>query len=134
MEEVSVDKVEALVRSGMEIETKHIMDLKAIKKIHGDLNARMDQIIGSGGKVETVATPEGKAKSFRKTVDKFISLSADALLDGDYLRQVDLDLWRQLKAKIEEIERKLFLSPNDPLTLNWPLGVMPGGHSFQKEK
>jgi hypothetical protein len=54
-----------------------------------------------------VATPENKAKSFRKTVDKFISLSADAILDGDYLQQVNLDLCRQLKAKIEEIERKL---------------------------
>ena len=107
LDEVSADKVEALVRSGMEVETKHIRDLKAIKEIHGDLNARMNQIIGSGGKVEAVATPENKAKSFRKTVDKFISLSADAILDGDYLQQVDLDLCRQLKAKIEEIERKL---------------------------
>jgi len=107
--EVSISKVEALVRAGMEIETKHIMDLKAIKKIRGDLNARMDQIIGSGGKVQSVVTPEGKAKNFRKTVDKFISLSVDALLDGDYLREVDLVLWRQLKAKIEELEPKVSL-------------------------
>ena len=107
--EVSISKVEALVRAGMEIETKHIMDLKAIKKIRGDLKSRMDQIIAAGGKVETVVTPEGKAKSFRKTVDKFISLSVDALLDGAYLREVDLVLWRQLKAKIEELEPKVSL-------------------------
>jgi uncharacterized protein YaaR (DUF327 family) len=107
LEEVSAEKVEALVRSGMELENKHIADLKATKEVGGDLNLRMDQIISTGGKVEKRLTAERKAEAFKHTMDRFISLSADALLDSAYLRQVDLDLCRQMKAKIEEIERKL---------------------------
>lgn len=107
LEEVSADKVEALVRSGMELENKHIADLKATKEIRGDLNLRMDQIISTGGKVEKRLTAERKADSFKHTMDRFIDLSADALRDDAYLRKIDLDLCRQMKAKIEEIERKL---------------------------
>jgi hypothetical protein len=105
--EIPVEKVAALVRSGAEVEDKHIRYLKAIRQANGDVLRHMDSLIATGGKFDPIAAPVRKAEAFRKTIDRFLDQAGDALNDSDIVNRVDLDLCRQLMARIRELEAKL---------------------------
>ena len=107
LEQVSAEKVEAFFRGGHEIEPKHIRELKIVQKTRGDLNAYMDELIATGGKIKPTQTAEMKSNGFKKTLDRFLSQAADALKDQEYLGQVDLDLCKRLKDKLLELESKI---------------------------
>lgn len=107
LEEVPDDKVEALTRTGVELTPYQISQLKLVKSIEGNLGLYMDDLIASGGKVEPIITPEKKAETFKKALDRFLDKTADALKDAEYLTQVDIELCRQIKEKIVELERKI---------------------------
>jgi hypothetical protein len=107
LEEVPDDKVEALIRTKIELTPHHVNQLKLVKSTEGNLVRYMDELIQSGGKVEPIITPEKKAETFKKVLDRFLDKTADALEDNDYLSQVNLELCRQLREKIVELEQKI---------------------------
>jgi hypothetical protein len=107
LEQVSAEKVEAFFRGGHEIEPKHIRELKIIQKTRGDLNAYMDELKATGGKIKPTQTAEMKSNGFKKTLDRFMSQAVDALKDQEYLGQVDIDLCKRLKDKLLELESKI---------------------------
>jgi hypothetical protein len=112
LEEVSDEKIEALIRSGIGLTTTHINQLKLVKSTQGNLGQYIDNLIATGGNVEPIQTPETKAKSFKKTVDRFIDQAVSALEDEQYLGEVDVELCRQLLEKIQQLEQKLTSSAN----------------------
>ena len=107
LEEVADEKVEALVRNGIELTTLRLGQMKLVKETEGNLAAYIDRLISTGGKVEPIQTPETKAKSFKKTVDRFIDQATNALDDDQYLGEFDIELCRQLMEKIQRLEQKL---------------------------
>ena len=107
MQEVADDKVEALVRNGIELTSLRLGQLKLVKEMEGDLAGYIDRLISTGGKVEPIQTPETKAKSFKKTVDRFLDQATNALEDEQYLGEFDIALCRQLMEKIQSLEHKL---------------------------
>ena len=106
-EQISPDKIEAFVRAGYEIETKHLRDMKNVQNTGGDLNAYIDKLIATKGKFKLPKTAEMKSNEFKRTLDKFLSQSADALKDQEYLGQIDLNLCGQLKDKLLELENRI---------------------------
>ena len=106
-EQISPDKIEAFVRAGYEIEIKHLRDMKNVQNTGGDLNAYIDKLIATKGKFKLPKTAEMKSNEFKRTLDKFLSQSADALKDQEYLGQIDLNLCRQLKDKLLELENRI---------------------------
>ena len=111
LEEIPDDKVEALIRGGLEMKAQHIRDLKLLKGKKGEFLEHMDDIISSGGKMPPLLTPERKAEQFKKTIDRFIDQTVSALADADYLGDLNRELFLQLKEKILELEVK-FPAPN----------------------
>jgi hypothetical protein len=112
LEEVSDEKIEALIRSGIGLTTTHINQLKLVKSTQGNLGQYIDNLIATGGNVEPIQTPETKAKSFKKTLDRFLNQAVTALDDEQYLGEVDVELCRQLLEKIQQLEQKLTSSAN----------------------
>jgi hypothetical protein len=103
--EIPSDKVESFVRLGNDLTKKHIQALKLVKQKGKNLNDYMDALIASGGKTGPITTPESKAESFKNTIVTFLNKATDAVNDGEYLTQINLDLCRELKEKIEQLER-----------------------------
>jgi hypothetical protein len=112
LEEVADDKVEALVRNKIDLSAHHLGQMKLVKETRGDLPGHVDRLIASGGKVEPIQTPETKAKSFKKTLDRFLDQAVTALDDDQYLGEVDIELCRQLLEKVQQLEQKLTSSTN----------------------
>jgi hypothetical protein len=112
LEEVADDKVEALVRNGIEITVQRLGQMKLVMETRGDLPGYIDRLIATGGKVEPIQTAETKAKSFKKTVDRFLDQTVTALDDEQYLGEVDIELCQQLLEKIQQLEQKLTSSAN----------------------
>ena len=105
LEEIPQEKIEALVRQGREIETKHIDYLKAIQEAKGDIKLHMDKILA--GEQPNPQDPKAKAEAFRKSVDRFIDQAKSALKDTAYLKNVDVKVWEELKVQIDQIMTKL---------------------------
>jgi hypothetical protein len=112
LEEVSDEKIEALIRSGLDLTTTHINQLKLVKSTQGNLGQYIDNLIATGGTVEPIQTPETKSRSFKKILDRFLDQTATALDDDQYLGEVDLELCRQLLEKIQQLQQKLTSSAN----------------------
>jgi hypothetical protein len=112
LEEVSDEKIAALIRSSLELTTTIINQLKLVQSTQGNLGQYIDNLIASGGKAEPIQTPETKAKSFKKTLDRFIDQTVTALDDDQYLGEVDIELCRQLLEKVQQLEQKLTSSTN----------------------
>ena len=107
LSEIPLEKVKAFVESGNTINGKHVRELKLVKKTSGDLNSYMDGLIASGGKAEPVMTAERKAVSYKNALVSFIDKTKAAISDQEYIGQINLDLCKELKEQIEELERKL---------------------------
>lgn len=107
MEIIPVDRVEAFVRDGKEIQKRHLRELKIVRDTHGDLVEYMDKIIASDGAPEPVMTPDRKAESFKKTVNQFLKATDNALEDSEYLGKIDADFCAQVKQKILDLEQKI---------------------------
>ena len=112
LQEVSDEKIEALIRSGLDLTTTHINQLKLVKSTQGNLGQYIDNLIATGGTVEPIQTPETKSRSFKKILDRFLDQTATALDDDQYLGEVDLELCRQLLEKIQQLQQKLTSSTN----------------------
>ena len=112
LEEVADDKVEALVRNRIDLSAHHLGQMKLVKETRGDLPGHIDRLIFSNGKVEPIQTPETKAKSFKKTLDRFLDQAVTALGDDQYLGEVDIELCQQLLEKVQQLEQKLTSSTN----------------------
>jgi hypothetical protein len=112
LEEVADDKVEALVRNGIDLTTARLDQMKLVKETQGVLPDHIEKLILSGGKVEKIQTPQTKAESFKKTVDRFLDQAATALIDDQYLGEFNIELCRQLVEKIQQLEQKLTPSTN----------------------
>jgi len=107
LEEVADDKVEALVRKGIDLTTARLGQMKLVKETSGVLSDHIDKLILTGGKVEPIQTPQTKAESFKKTVDRFLDQAATALTDDHYLGEFNAKLCRQIVEKIQQLEQKL---------------------------
>ena len=105
--EIPLDKVKAFVESGNTITKKHINELTLVKKTGGDLTSYMDGLIASKGKAEPVMTPERKAESYKNALVSFLDKTKTAISDQEYIGQIDLDLCKELKDQVEELERKI---------------------------
>jgi len=106
--EIGRDMVEAFIRKGIELEPKHVKTLKAAKTEGKDVIKEMVKLISSGGKVErAAATPEAKAESFKKAVDRVSDMAKDALADSAYLSKLNLVDIRALKSWLVAIENQL---------------------------
>lgn len=105
--EIPREKIEAFVGAGNEIGAKHIRELKLVKQTAGDLNGYMDALIASGGKPEPVMTPERKAESYKNTLVAFLKKTKDAISDTQYIEHIDIQLCRELKEQIEQLERHI---------------------------
>jgi hypothetical protein len=103
--EITRDRVETLVRDNREVESVHILELKAAKKAKLDVVARFDEILASKGKLEPLMTPERKAEAFKKNTDRFFKAMESAISDDEYLDQIDPDTIVNLKQKLEQLER-----------------------------
>jgi hypothetical protein len=103
------DMVEAFVKSGNELEPRHVRALKAAKDAGQDVVAEMAKLLSSGGKVarQTDSSPEAKAENFRKALEKVLDLAKDALVDADYLKGVSIAHFRALRYKLRDLERKV---------------------------
>jgi uncharacterized protein YaaR (DUF327 family) len=112
LEEVADDKVETLVRNGIELTTLRLGQIKLVKETVGNLPDYIDRLIATGGKVEPIQTPETKAKNFKKTVDRFLDQATNALTDDQYLGEFNIELCRQLIEKIQRLEQKLTSTAN----------------------
>jgi hypothetical protein len=112
LQEVVDEKVDALVRNGIEITVQRLGQMKLVRETHGDLPGYIDRLIATGGKVEPIQTAETKAKSFKKTLDRFLDQTATALDDDQYLGEIDLEVCRQLLEKIQQLQQKLTSSAN----------------------
>ena len=112
LEEVSDENIAALIRSGIELTATHVNQMKLVKSTQGNLAQYINNLSETGGKVEPIQTPETKAKSFKKTVDRFLNQAGTALTDDQYLGEVDIELCRQLVEKIQQLEQKLTSSTN----------------------
>ena len=86
--------------------------MKLVMETRGDLPGYIDRLVATGGKVEPIQTPETKAKSFKKTVDRFLDQAVTALDDEQYLGEVGIELCQQLLEKIQQLEQKLTSSAN----------------------
>ncbi len=107
LEGIAKERVEALVRDGIELVGKHIKALKLVKKSNGDLNRCMEEIFENGGKVEPTQDPATKADNFIKNTNRFM-LALDTALDEDeYLSEIPAQVVRTLKLKIENLEAKI---------------------------
>ena len=107
LEEVNDDKVEELVRKGIELNPNRVNELKLVQAIPEDLTEYVDRLIETGGKVDRIMTPERKAGSFKKTLDRFLDETDNAIEDDEYLSEVNLELWSQLKEKVLTLEQKI---------------------------
>jgi hypothetical protein len=105
--EVPSDKVEAFVRAGNDIASKHIRELKIVKEKGEDLGKFMDGLIASDGKVEPIMTPERKAQQFKGALLTFIEKAGEAVKDRAYVREIDPALLRELKKIVDALERKI---------------------------
>jgi len=112
LEEVADDKVEALVRNGIDLTVHRLGQMKLVKETQGVLPDHIDKLILTGGKVEKIQTPQTKAENFKKTVDRFLDQAATALIDDQYLGEFNIELCRQLVEKIQQLEQKLTPSTN----------------------
>jgi len=106
LEEVNDDKVEELVRNGIELNANRVNELK-LAKAQEDLAEYVDGLIENGGKADRIMTPERKADSFKKTLDRFLEKTDIAIEDDEYLSEVNLELWSQLKEKVLTLEQKI---------------------------
>lgn len=107
LDAIPVEKVEAFVQNGNEILSKHIRELKLVRDTNGDLGGYMDRIIATDGKIEPVMTPDRKAESYKKVIDRFLKATDTAFVDGEYLGQIDADIFATLKQKVLELEQKI---------------------------
>jgi hypothetical protein len=112
LEEVTDDKVEALVRKGIELTPNRVNELKLVKATQRDLAEYVDGLIETGGKVEPIMTAERKSESFKKSLDRFLDKTDIAIEDDEYLGEVNLELWRQLKEKVIALEQKIVSMTN----------------------
>ena len=107
LEGIDKEKVVALVRDGVDLEAKHISNLKLVKKANGDMNQYMDDIFASKGKPEPVPDPARKASMFKSTTDRFMKAMVQALEEDEYLSDITAHMIRQLKLKVDNLEAKL---------------------------
>lgn len=107
--EIGRNMVEAFIRKGIELEPKHVKTLKAAKADGEDVLKEMAKLISSGGKVERKAasSPEAKAESFKKALDRVCDMAKDALEDSAYLRTLNLADIRALKNQLVTLENQL---------------------------
>jgi hypothetical protein len=103
-------KVEALVRNGKEVESKHIKDMTYLQKAGGSIVRYFDQLIAGDDKPEPVLTEERKAEIFKKTAERFLKVVDNAISDAQYLGQVDQGFLDGLKQKVARLES--LVTPN----------------------
>jgi hypothetical protein len=104
LQEVPDDKLEAFIRGGNHVKPAIVEELKRVKAANNDLNRHMEILIERKGK--TTKDEPSKAESYRKTLDKFLELTEEAMKDSIYLRAIDHDLYQRLKAKVLELEAR----------------------------
>lgn len=108
LDAIPVEKVEAFVRNGNEINSKHIRELNLVKGTNGDdLDEYMDRIIATDGKIEPIMTPARKAESYKKVIDRFLKATESAFEDSEYLGQIDVDTLAELKRRVLELEQRI---------------------------
>ncbi len=66
LEEVPDDKVEALIRTKIELTPHHVNQLKLVKSTEGDLVLYMDELIANGGKWNRSSLPRKKRKPLKR--------------------------------------------------------------------
>jgi hypothetical protein len=104
LQEVPDDKLEAFIRGGNQVKPAIIEELKRVKAANNDLNRHMEILIERKGK--TTRDEQSKAESYRKTLDKFLDLTEEAMNDSLYLGAIDHELYQRLKAKVLELEAR----------------------------
>ena len=97
-------KVEALIRNGKEVESKHIRDMLYLKKAGGDVIGYFNQLIAGDDNPEPVLTDERKAEIFKKAADRFLKVIDNAIADAHYLGQVDQSFIDDLKERVARLE------------------------------
>jgi hypothetical protein len=102
--EIPLDKVKTFVETGNMITPKHIRELKLVKQTGGDLSSYMDDLIASNGKADPVMTPDRKAANYKSAFVSFLHKTKEAISDQEYIGEIELDLWKELKDKVEELE------------------------------
>jgi hypothetical protein len=107
LEDVTDDIVEDLVQDGIYLTKGHLRNIKLLKDRGDDLPEYIGRLIDAGGKVESIKTPESKAKLFKKTVDRFLDQADTALNDDQYLGELDVEIIQRITEKIRQIEQKL---------------------------
>jgi hypothetical protein len=97
-------KVEALVRNGLEVESKHLRDMELIKQAGGDVVAYFDKLISSDTGPNPVLDRERKVAIFKKTTDKFLTVLENAIADAEYRGGIEPEVFARLKQKVAELE------------------------------
>ena len=64
-----------------------------------------DELIAGGNTPPPILTDERKAKIFKNTADKFLTVLDNAIEDAHYLGQIDQEYYNQIKQKVMELER-----------------------------
>jgi hypothetical protein len=105
--EIPKAKVEALIRNGQEVESKHLKDLKFLREKGGDLIKYFDQVIAGDNNPEPVLNDERKAEIFKKAADRFLKVIENAFADSHYLGKIDERFLRDLKDRVARLESLL---------------------------
>ena len=102
--EIPKELIDTLVRTGNELESKHILNIKAAKEDGKDLVKYMEELIASDGRPQPIMTADRKADGFKKTANRFIKAIENALEDREYIGQFDQELYDRLKEKVLQLE------------------------------
>jgi hypothetical protein len=108
--EIPKEKVEALIRNGQEVESKHLKDLKFLREKRGDLIKYFDQVIAGDNAPEPVLNDERKAEIFKKAADRFLKVIENAFDDSHYLGKIDQRFLSDLKDRVARLES--LVTPN----------------------
>jgi hypothetical protein len=101
------EKIESMIIHGVRGTTSILDQFKLVKDTHGDLDKFADKLIETKGKVPLIITPEKKAESFKKSLDRFIDQAKSALDDEDYLKELDIESINELQNKINALKDKI---------------------------
>jgi hypothetical protein len=104
LEGITKRKVEALVKNGLEIESKHLRDMELIKQAGGNVVAYFDKLIASDTDPIPVLDRERKVAIFKKTTDKFLTVLENAIADAEYRGGIEPEVFARLKQKVAELE------------------------------
>ena len=96
-EGITKRKVEALVKKGLEIQSKHLRDMELIKQAGGNVVAYFDKLIASDTDPIPVLDRERKVAIFKKTTDKFLIVLDNAIADAEYRGGIEPEVFTLIK-------------------------------------